>query len=123
MNVFSISNSQGQNYDKYDVKKKLEDSGIPENVIAQGETAVENYASAHGITLPTSDQQKPKTVPNKVNGSMGKNKEEFEAKLEALGIPPEIIKQGKDAVKQYAAQHNIQLPEHQKHGTHLNLVA
>jgi len=57
MNVYSITNSQGQGYDRYDVNKKLTDAGIPADVVAQGETAIENYATEHGITLPTDDKQ------------------------------------------------------------------
>jgi len=56
MNVYSITNAQGQVYDKYSVNKKLEACGIPADVIAKGESAINNYASEHQITLPSSDK-------------------------------------------------------------------
>ena len=69
MNVYSITNSQGQSYGMYDVNKKLTDAGIPADVIAQGETAIANYALDHSITLPTDDKQEPKTEQLAMNNT------------------------------------------------------
>lgn len=124
MNIYAISNSQGQAYSTLDVNKKLEDAGIPDEVIQKGDDAVQAYAYEHHITLPTSDEQQkteqPKTVGLKKGGD---HKAEMEAKLEALGIPKETIAQGKEAVQQYAAANNIELPAPPARGAHLNLVA
>jgi len=75
MNIYSISNSMGQSYDKYDVNKKLTDAGIPADVIAKGETAIQNYAVEHGITLPESDKKEAKP-------------EQLAANAPAAGKPP-----------------------------------
>jgi len=70
MNIYSISNSMGQSYDKYDVNKKLTDAGIPADVIAKGETAIQNYAVEHGITLPESDKQDAKPEKTAANAQV-----------------------------------------------------
>jgi len=75
MNIYAITNSQGQNYSQFDVNKKLTDAGIPANIIAQGETAIQNYALEHGITLPTGDKQQPKN-------------EQLATNVPAAGKPP-----------------------------------
>lgn len=80
-------------------------------MIAKGPDEVKKYADENSIDLssiqpPENDKQDPKEL----NGSDSKIKEEFEAKLEELGIPQETIEQGKEAVEAYAAQNNITLP-------------
>jgi len=120
MNVYAISNSQGDVYGKYEINNRLEKLGIPTDVIAKGEAAIEEYASENQITLPSSDPKEVKAPQPKIAGSAGKNKEEFEAKLLALGIPQATVEQGKDAVVQYAAQNNIQLPAPPTKGSQLN---
>lgn len=53
LNVGSV---QSQSYmgfgSKITMEKQLKNAGIPEDVIAQGTTAVEKYASEHSISLP-----------------------------------------------------------------------
>ena len=39
------------------------------------------------------------------------SKEEIEQKLKSLGIPESVIKQGPDAVKKYASENGITLPQ------------
>ena len=38
-------------------KSQLKNLGIPDDIISQGETAIKNYASENGITLPTNNAQ------------------------------------------------------------------
>lgn len=121
-NISAITNSDGQQLDKYDINKKLEDLGIPDEIIDKGPDEVEKYAEENGIDLsslqPPQDEQKSH---KDVHGANGKIKQEFEAKLEELGIPKETIEQGKEAVEEYAAQNNITLPSPPRSGSKLNL--
>lgn len=45
------------------------------------------------------------------SGGIGAPKEDIKQKLVSLGIPEEIVAQGKEAVKAYAEQNGISLPE------------
>lgn len=111
MSIYAITNAEGQTLDKWDINKKLEDMGIPDDVIEQGETAIENYAQDNNIDLSQLQVKLEKqTSQPPLSGAADKNKAEFEAKLEALGIPKEIIDQGKEAVEAFAAQNGIKLP-------------
>jgi len=123
MNIYAISNSQGHSYSMLDINKKLKDLGIPSDVVAKGQSAIQEYAFKNKIVLPASDKQEIQAEPAEVNGSEGKNKEEFEATLEALGIPKDTVEQGKDLVIKYAAQNNINIPDFGKNGTQFNSVA
>jgi len=124
MNIYAISNSQGQSYGTLDVNKKLKDAGIPDETIQKGETAIQAYAYEHHIDLPTSDQQEKTKQPQTVGlAKGGDHKAEMDSQLEALGVPTETIAQGKEAVQQYASANNIQLPQPPQRGANLNLVA
>lgn len=118
ISIYAITNAEGQSLDKWDINKKLEDLGIPEEVINQGETAIDNYALENGIDLSQLQVQLEK---KEIKGADSKNKAEFEAKLEALGIPKEVIEKGKDAVMAYASENNIKLPPPPKVGSQFNL--
>lgn len=110
-NINAITNSEGQQLDKYEINKKLQDLGIPSEVIAKGPDEVKKYAEENNIDLSSlQPPQDDKNAQKGINGADGKIKEEFEAKLEELGIPKETIEQGKEAVEEYAAQNNITLP-------------
>jgi len=120
--IYSITNADGEAYSSFDVNEKLETAGIPEDVIKQGSTAIEKYASENKITLPKSDEKKSDAPKFNFVGSAGSAKGDFETKLVALGVPQDVVSQGKDAVKAYAAQNNIQLPQPPS-GAKLNLAA
>ncbi|MFA7658097.1 MAG: hypothetical protein WCY19_01540 [Candidatus Gastranaerophilaceae bacterium] len=120
--IYAITNAEGQTLDKWDVNQKLKDLGIPEDIINQGEDAIEKYAQENAIDL-TSLQVKQtdetsQTQP--INGASDKVKEDFEAQLTNLGIPTDVIKEGKEAVEAYAAQNGITLPQPPS-GTQLNV--
>lgn len=121
------SNSSHKLVSKSDIEAKLKALGVPAEVIAQGPDAVKKYASEHNIDL--SSIQPPKREKNEENsdssvkGSKGNKKQEFEAKLEALGIPADTIKQGKEAVEKYAKENNITLPTPPRHGSKIDYKA
>lgn len=121
MNVYAITNAQGETYNTYDVNKKLKDLGIPDEIIEQGEDAIENYAQENSITLPTSDEQEQKETPE-VKGAGDTAKQDYETQLEALGVPKETIAKGDDAVQQFAEANNINLPASST-GTKFNLMS
>lgn len=122
-NIYAITNADGDYLDKYDVNKELEDAGVPADVIAKGEAAIESYASEHHIDLDALQPEVKKPEHKEVSGGDKHNKKDFETKLEELGIPKDVIEEGKEAVKAYAQKHNIQLPAHSKHGSKLNFVS
>lgn len=113
-----------QQYDD-DNSSKLTALGIPANIVAQGQSAIEKYAQEHGITLPSKQQTKQTQQPmfGQINQSGNQQKEDIETKLKALGIPSDIIAQGKTAVENYAAQNNITLPTPPAQGSKLNVMA
>ncbi len=84
---------------------KLEALGIPKDVIKQGDDAIKKYADEHNITLPKKTDAAKNETPENITIPP-----EEAAKLEALGIPKDVIKQGDDAIKKYADEHNITLP-------------
>lgn len=121
MSIYAITNAEGQTLDKWDINKKLEDLGIPEDIIQQGEKAIDDYAEDNGIDLSQLQVKlEDKTSKPSLSGANDKNKEEFEAQLEALGIPKETIEKGKEAVEAYAAQNGIILPQ-PPNGTQINI--
>ncbi len=75
---------------------KLEELGIPKDVIKQGDDAIKKYADENNIKLPAKSEV-TLTLPD----------EEEAAKLRKLGIPENIIQQGYDAIEKYADEHNI----------------
>lgn len=116
MEISSLINSTavtstGEKMDRYDIEEKLAKLGVPEDIIEQGPEAVKQYADENSIDL--SKIQPPETQESKdskLKGSGDTIKQEFEAKLEELGIPKETIEQGKEAVEAYAKANNITLP-------------
>lgn len=121
MSIYAITNAEGQTLDKWDINKKLEDLGIPEDIIQQGEKAIDDYAEDNGIDLSQLQVKlEDKTSKPSLSGANDKNKEEFEAQLEALGIPKETIEKGKEAVEAYAEQNGIILPQ-PPNGTQINI--
>ncbi len=122
MNIYAITNAEGCTMSEYDINKELEEAGIPDDVINQGSSAIEAYASENKITLPTSEEMKQEAPTKELKGSAGSIKGDFEAKLVALGVPQEVVAQGKDAVQAYATKNNIQLPQPPS-GAKLNLAA
>lgn len=120
----------GNNQD--DIKKKLEALGIPANVIAQGREAVGQYAEQNNIQLPGAPQKSDTSGSifgqkgtQKSDAQKEAHKEEMKQKLEAMGVPDSVIEQGKDAVKTYAQQNGISLPEppQKPQGSNLNFDA
>lgn len=127
MGIYAILNSLGHSYSRLDVNEKLKQAGIPADIIQKGEAAIQAYADENHITLPSSDEiQRTEAKPEEKTVGLkkgGGEKAEFEAKLEALGVPKATIEQGKEAVQKYASAHNIQLPPPPQTGAKLDLVA
>lgn len=119
--VYAITNANGEFLDKYEINQELEDAGIPADVIAKGDVEIQKYASEHHIDLDALQPEVKHPEQKEVTGGDKHNKKDFEAKLEALGIPQDVIEQGREAVKAYAEKNNIQLPDHPKHGSRLNI--
>lgn len=105
---------------------KLEELGIPKDVIKQGDDAIKKYAEDNHITLPAKTDASSSSsssgssanvsqTDNSTNNSSAAQENlsippEEAAKLEELGIPKDVIKQGDAAIKKYAEEHNITLP-------------
>ena len=120
MEIYSIKNVSGETMNEYDVNKKLEDLGIPDDVIQQGEIAIEDYAYENNINL---DQLQPenKEKSKELKGTGDTVKQDYEAQLQTLGIPDSIITKGSAAITEYADANGISLPKAPTSGTNLNL--
>lgn len=111
MDIYGVTNATGHRLSRYEVNDLLEELGISDKAIENGtESAIEADAKKNKIDL-TKLQLLALKEGAELNGSAATAKEDFEAKLQTLGIPQEIIKQGKEAVESYAMQHNIELPK------------
>ena len=58
---FSVNSVSSHSVSRYEMKSQYRNAGIPDDVISQGETAIQNYAFENGITLPdfTSQDEEP----------------------------------------------------------------
>lgn len=58
---FSVNSVSSHSVSRYEMKSQYRNAGIPDDVISQGETAIQNYAFENGITLPdfTSHDEEP----------------------------------------------------------------
>ncbi|MDD3236947.1 MAG: hypothetical protein PHV37_02475 [Candidatus Gastranaerophilales bacterium] len=123
-----------------DLKKKLQEAGIPSDVISQGREAVMQYAQQNGIAMPEPPQKQDSGSIFAQNGTQAAQgsqsakadekepPEELKQQLVSLGIPTSVISQGREAVMEYAKENNIQLPEPPQNqggatGSRLNLEA
>ena len=121
MNISSLTNEFGQSLSRYDVEDKLKDLGIPDDVIAQGESAIEDYAFKNSIDLALLQPElNEKAAPPPLSGSNDKIKTDYESQLKALGVPSSVVAKGKAAVEAYALNKGISLPRHPSSGTALN---
>ena len=98
----------------------------------------QQYAQQNGISIDEAKQQlrtrfgEPQQPPGapgaalssgNVDGSSQRNQLPPEAyELQALGIPLDVIQQGDDAIKNFAEDNNIQLPE-KKMGANIDFKA
>ena len=124
MNInFNSSLFGGIKRQEEDPSSKLTALGVPANIIAQGDSAIQKYAQEHGINLPAKQQPQQQEKPMFGGMNQGGVKEDIETKLKALGIPSDIITQGKSAIESYAAQNNITLPTPPAQGSKLNVMA
>jgi hypothetical protein len=120
ISIYSVTSADGQSISRYDVNSKLEDLGIPEETIAEGETAIKKYAEENDIDLTSLQaKQTESTEQTGVSGSSDTAKADFDAQLEALGIPADTVAEGREAVMAYAASNGITLPAPPS-GTQLN---
>lgn len=119
-----VSSSSHRRASKTEIETRLKALGIPADVFAQGPDAVKKYAAEHNIDL--SSLEPPKKDDNEglqTKGFDNNKKQEFEAKLEALGIPKETVAKGKEAVETYARENNISLPKPPKQGSKIDYKA
>ena len=121
MNIFGVTNAEGQTLSRWDINDILEEMGISEEAIKDGSSAaIENDATKNKIDL-TQLSFLAKQHGSELNGTDGKAKEEFDTRLKNLGIPDKIIQQGQKAISAYAGQHKIILPEPPS-GSNMNLM-
>lgn len=119
MNIYAITDASGNSVDKYEIDQKLEDLGIPEDVIQEGESSIQQYADAQGIDL--GQVQTDEAKKTSMAGSSVTAKEDYSNNLKTLGIPEDVISQGQNAIQIYAEQNGIKLP--QSKGTQMNLLS
>lgn len=126
--------------DKDEMKKKLLAAGVPQETIEKGMDAVREYTEANNIKIAPPEGEKPKEgddtsifaqqgdrpqgpPPEKPANS---NSDETDKALISAGIPMAIIAKGDTAIKQYAEENDITLPDSytaENTSTSLNLSA
>ncbi len=126
--VSTSSNSQIRP-DKDEMKKKLLAQGIPQETIDKGMDAVFEYAKANSIQIappdggkPPEGGQMPQGDDTSIFAQQGDrpqgpppppkdNTDKTDEALLNIGIPVEVIAKGDTAIKQYAQENDITLPE------------
>jgi len=121
MEIYAITNASGEKLDEYDINKKLEDMGIPDDVIQEGESAIDDYAFQNNINLDSLQPEKTDKKPKELKGSNNNVKQDYEKELQSLGVPDKIIAQGAEEIAAYADSNRISLPKAPTSGTALNL--
>lgn len=122
MNIYGVTNAEGQTLSRWDINDILEEMGISEEAIKDGSsTAIEKDAAKNKIDLDQLTYLAKQEGATEVKGADDKNKEAFETELANLGIPAETIAKGKDAVMAYASQNGIELPKPPS-GTQMNFI-
>lgn len=123
MNIYALTDAQGNALSTLDINDMLKDLGISEEAINKGEDAIEQEAKQDGIKdIEKSLKDMVAAKDPTVKGAGDKVKVDFDQELETLGIPKEVVQQGKEAVEAFAAQNNITLPKPPS-GTGLNLLS
>jgi len=119
MDIYSITNSEGEKLSKTEINDMLQDLGISDDAIKQGTSdAVEEDAEKQGITNLDA-QVEAKVKKDGISGASDSAKKDYESELKADGVPDDVIKKGSAAVQEYAQQNAINLPK--ATGTTLNL--
>lgn len=119
MNVYSVTNANGELLSKLEVNELLKEMGISDDAIKTGtEEAIEEYAKSNNVDLTQLTDLALKEGAT-VSGSADKSKEDYANSLELLGIPADVVSKGDDAVQAYATQNGIILPR--SIGTQLNV--
>lgn len=121
--VYSITGVGGEDFEKSYIDQQLEDLGIPQDIIEQGEEAIKQYASQNSIDLVSFESDmSEQTASDKVKGANETAKQDYQVQLQSLGIPSEKIQEGDMAVKTYAAEKGITLPPPPDKGMNLNIM-
>lgn len=119
MDVYSVTNEQGNKLSKDEVNQILSEIGISDDAIKKGtESAIEADALENNVNLNQVAEEALKTG-EVVKGSSDSLKQDYDQQLAVIGIPQNIIDKGDDAVKAYAVQNSISLPP--ASGTQLNV--
>lgn len=121
MDIYAITGASGESLNEYDINKRLENIGIPDEIIKQGESAIEDYAFNNDINLETIQPEKTAQKSKPLKGSNANVKQDYEKELLSLGVPKKIVAEGTDAIAEYADKNGISLPKPPKSGTTLNL--
>ncbi|MCJ8345516.1 hypothetical protein MJH12_08245 [bacterium] len=89
-NGFNAQMSSGPSKEK--IREKLQSMGVPDEVIKQGRQAVKSWMSENG-------KESPGMKPSGGAAGQKPSKEQIREKLQSMGVPDEVIKQGRQAVK------------------------
>ncbi len=121
MNVYAVKNAVGQTLSHWQINKMLKNLGVSEKAMDEGTlSAIEQDATKQSIDLnQIAELAIRRGKP--VNDFSDKSKESRDAELVNLGVPTRIILQGPEAVRAYAVQNGIKIP--QNSSGQLNLVA
>ena len=110
MNVYGVTNSMGETLSKIEIDEMLQDLGISEAAIKDGSSsAIEKDAEVNKIDLRELTDLAKKEGSSELTGA--DPKEDFKKELASLGVPADVVAQGKPAVDAYAAKNGVKLPK------------
>jgi pimeloyl-CoA synthetase len=98
----AMSSTQAANQNSNEqMKQKAQSMGVPDEVIAQGRNEVKAWLEANG------------KQPSEMKDTEGKSgqslsQDEFQKKAQSMGVPDNIIKQGREAVKEWVMENKLQ---------------
>jgi len=109
MNVYGVTNAMGETLSKLEIDEMLQDLGISEEAIKDGtSSAIEQDAELNKIDLKQLTYLAQEIGASELTGT--DPQKDFNKELATLGVPADVIYQGKSAVDAYAAKNGIKLP-------------
>ncbi len=114
------SNRVANGNSQQDVSGKFKNMGVTSAAASQDtESTLFEGQSQRPEGPPPNDGSRPE--PPQGGGNEDQAPPELQAKLTSLGVPADVISQGREAVMSYCQENNITMPEPPDRGSKLNV--